>query len=209
MALAGVNLTIARGERVAVVGHTGSGKSTLLDLLLALIPPTTGTITVDGISVSACPSAAARWRQRVASVSQSLYLPDSSIEEIITGGASPEPTDPKRLDLAVAGAQLSGTISKLPNKLATRIGEAGELLSGGERQRIALARALYRGADVLILDEATSQLDATTEASLLATLHDLGSAVTVVIATHREAALSNFDRVIRLEAGSVIDASTH
>jgi ABC-type multidrug transport system fused ATPase/permease subunit len=199
-ALDGVSLSVARGARVALVGTTGSGKSTLADIMMGLIEPDEGRVTVDG-----APLASAGWRRSIGHVSQSVFLADSSIERNIAFGTAPGGIDRARAVEAARLAQLHDFIESLPQGYETRVGERGVALSGGQRQRLGLARALYKGAPVLVLDEATSALDEATEAAVLESLDLLCAArgLTIVMIAHRLHPAFRADQVVRLEKGRI------
>ncbi|MCA1654670.1 MAG: ABC transporter ATP-binding protein/permease [Sphingomonadales bacterium] len=201
-ALDDVALTIPAGTMVALVGPTGWGKSTLADLVMALLRPTAGEIKVDGVAISQDNKRA--WQRNIAHVPQSIFLTDTSIARNIAQG---EPADPARLDKAVRDAQLSEFVASLPDGLGAEIGECGIRLSGGQRQRLGLARALYKGASFLIIDEGTNALDSTTEAGVLSILADLRrKGRTILIISHRSSTIAGCDRIFRLEDGRLIDA---
>lgn len=200
-ALQEVNLAIRRGERVGIVGTTGSGKSTLLDLLMGLLAPTRGAIRIDGTALG--PATRAAWQAQIAHVPQSIYLMDDSIAANIAFGVPPDRVDPARVEAAAEAARLSPFLAELPDGLATRVGERGIRLSGGQRQRIGLARALYKGAEVLILDEATSALDDRTEAEVMDSLMGLGRTMTLIMVAHRRSTLAGCDRILSVEGGRV------
>ena len=156
-----LSLEIARGESVALVGPSGGGKSTLVDMLLGLLPPTAGRITVDGADIA---GNLAGWRRQIGYVPQMSFLVDDTVRRNIALGIRDEEIDEARIARAIRLAQLDRFIAELPDGLDTRIGELGTRISGGQRQRVAIARALYAEPSVLILDEATSSLDNVTEA---------------------------------------------
>ena len=155
-----LDFVIRRGERVGIIGATGSGKSTTLDLLMGLLEPSRGEIQVDGISIhsSATPDPLLCWRENIAHVPQSIYLADTSIAENIAFGRPSEQIDMEKVRLAARQAQIAEFIEASPLQYQTRVGERGIRLSGGQRQRIGIARALYKQAGVLVLDEATPRL---------------------------------------------------
>ncbi|MEO7691581.1 MAG: ABC transporter ATP-binding protein, partial [Sphingomonas sp.] len=199
-ALDDIVLTIGKGEKLAIVGRSGSGKSTLLDVLLGLTPPDAGDLLIDGVSIAGDAGRVAGWRQQIAAVAQDLYVPDLSIARLI-GGEGPK--DDARLQTCLADVGLAVWVEQLPEGVDTRLGSAGLLVSGGQRQRLGIARALYRNAALIVLDEATAQLDLATEAALLKRLLELCRARTVIFVTHREQSLVGFDRLIRLEKGRI------
>ena len=201
-AVCDIDLTIRRGERVALIGRTGSGKSTLADLLMGLLEPTSGRITVDGVPVSG--ETIRAWQQNIAHVPQSIFLSDGSIAENIALGVPPERLDMERVRSAAATAQLEDFIESLPDGYRTHVGERGVRMSGGQRQRLGIARAVYKDVPVLVLDEATSALDEETEAAVLASLDALqAQGRTIVIITHRRSAIERCDLVARIEKGRI------
>lgn len=195
-----MQLRIPRGSRIGIVGGSGSGKSSLLDLLMGLIEPSEGRILVDGLPLDT-PERRRGWQQRIASVSQSSFLPDTILAAAIAGNE--DTPDPGRLAKSVHGASLEPFVASLAQGLATRTGEAGILMSGGERQRIAIARALYRGASLLVLDEPTANLDEATECAVVTALSGVERDITMIIATHRMAPLAVCDQVYVLENGQL------
>jgi ABC-type multidrug transport system fused ATPase/permease subunit len=202
-ALKEVDLEIPRGARIGITGPTGSGKSTLLDLLMGLLAPDSGTVRVDGRALDA--DTRALWQAQMAHVPQAVYLADDSIAANIAFGVAPDAIDRDRLRAVAATAQIGDFIADLPDGFDTRVGERGVRLSGGQRQRIGLARALYKGASVLILDEATSALDDATEAAVMRAIMALGEEITIVLIAHRKSTLKACDRLIRLQDGEVVD----
>ena len=192
-----LDCTIEAGEWVGLAGPTGSGKSTFVDLLMGLIEPDGGRILIDGRPLTRALRRA--WQANIAHVPQFIYLADDSIAANVTLGQDADSVDRARLDQAVRAAQLDGFAKSLADGLDTRVGERGVQLSGGQRQRIGLARALYKQAGVLVLDEATNALDEATEAAVLAAIRGSYSRVTVVMVAHRPSVLGLCDRVIGLE----------
>ena len=198
--LSEISFEIKKGEKIGINGASGSGKTTLFNLLLGLYAPTSGTITIDNQVLSA--ENRRKWQNAIGYVSQSVFLTDSTILANITLGCKEEDIDMNRVASAIEAASLSKFIDSLPNGVNTRIGECGALLSGGQRQRIGIARALYKGAEVLFFDEATSSLDSTTEQSINEAIESLAqadSSLTIVVIAHRDSSLSYCDRVITLE----------
>lgn len=193
------SLTIPRGSRVGIVGKTGSGKSTFADLLLGLLEPTSGRITIDGVELDT--GRLPGWQENVAHVPQSLFLSDATIAENIAFGQIPDEIDYDLLAKAAEQAELSDVISRLPRGLETRVGERGVQLSGGQRQRVGIARALYRQANVLVFDEATSALDDATEAAVMSAIEGLDRSLTIIIIAHRLSTLTGCDKIIHLEEG--------
>ena len=186
--------------KVGINGRSGAGKTTLFNLLLGLYAPTSGEITIDGQSLTK--ENRRKWQNSIGYVSQSVFLTDSTIMANIALGCDEGSIDMERINKAVKAASLDEFIASLPNGLNTRIGECGALLSGGQRQRIGIARALYKGAEVLFFDEATSSLDNATEQSInqaIVALTESNSSLTIVVIAHRDSSLAYCDRIITLK----------
>jgi ABC-type multidrug transport system fused ATPase/permease subunit len=196
-----VHLTIRRGERLGIVGLTGSGKSTLVDLLMGLLEPTEGELIVDGEPVRG--ERFRRWRSSVAHVPQSIFLTDNSIAENIAFGVPAVQINREQLKWAAEQAQIARFIEGLQRGYDTPVGERGVRLSGGQRQRIGIARALYRGTQLLVLDEATSALDNATQTEVMNAIASLGGERTVLVIAHRLSTLANCDRLIELSDSTV------
>lgn len=197
-----LSFTLRKGERLGIGGASGVGKSTLLRLLAGLYEPTAGEIRIDGRPLTA--DNRHRWQQHIGYVAQFPFLTDGTLAENIAPGCTNEHIDPQRMAEALAAARLEAFVASLPLGLQTRIGEEGVRLSGGQRQRLALARALYRRADVLLLDEATASLDGRTETEVLIALEELSlrrPGVTICAVAHHEAALTRCGRRLQLGAG--------
>lgn len=202
-AIQDLSLQIGRGERIGIRGSTGGGKSTFLDLLMGLLEPSDGSIRVDGKTLGEDLRAA--WQSQIGHVPQSVYLSDQSIAANIAFAQSPGGIDMARVREAARAAHLEAFVATLPDGYETLVGERGVRLSGGQRQRIGLARALYRRASILILDEATNALDGPTEAAVLESIMSLGDGITVAIVAHRPSALACCDRIVTIEAGRLVD----
>jgi ATP-binding cassette subfamily B protein len=196
-----ISLTVPKGARLGLIGTTGSGKSTLLDILMGLLSPTHGTFEVDRQVITDANVSA--WQRRVAHVPQSVFLADASILENIALGVPLNQIDVQRAHAAVEMAQLADTINILPLGYQTTVGERGSRLSGGQRQRIGIARALYKGVDVLILDEATSALDLETERAVMEGVNRLPADLTVIIVAHRLSTLSGCSEIMEINEGKL------
>lgn len=194
------SLTIHKGEKIALVGKSGTGKTTLLLILLQFLKEQSGQILLDGVRADLKHVKA--WRRIFGYVPQNPYLLDGTIADNIAFGLAPEQIDTKKLEHLIQELDLGEMISHLPDGLATVIGEKGIKLSGGQRQRLAVARVLYADAQVLLFDEITNQLDATSEQEILQTLERVAlQNKTMVMITHHSHLLNRFDRVVTLENG--------
>jgi len=201
-AVHGISLVIPAGQIVGLTGPNGSGKSTLLDLVCGLLTPQSGHIEVDGLRLG--PENRASWQSTIAYVPQQVFLFDATLAENVAGVFPGGQIDPERLERAVQLARLAECVASLPNGYGEVLGERGCRLSGGQRQRLAIARALYRGASVLILDEATSSLDAAAESEIVETLLALRPEKTILVSAHRAAALRRCDLLFELRNGRVM-----
>ncbi len=191
------NLEIIKGERIGIIGPSGKGKSTLGDILMGLLKPTSGTIEIDGINLHANNKFSKNdWYKNISHVPQDIFLIDSSIAENIAFGVPSEKIDKRKLMKVIKASKLSNFIKNIDDAFLTFVGERGLKLSGGQRQRIGIARALYKGGNILILDEATSALDEKTESSIMKTIDSLNSSITVLIITHRLSTLKNCNRIV-------------
>lgn len=200
--LDGVDLDVERGDYLGIIGGSGAGKTTLLNLVLGLLDPTGGSITVDGSDLRTCRRS---WQRRVGYVPQDVAFLDTTILSNVALGESAETVDVERAREALHDAQLLDVVEALPDGIDTPVREAGARLSGGQRQRLGLARALYRRPEVLVLDEATSALDPETESRLLDTLEGLRDRLTIVVVAHRPSTIAACRRVLRLDGGRLAE----
>ncbi|MEV2274853.1 ABC transporter ATP-binding protein [Nocardiopsis sp. NPDC049922] len=203
--LSGVDLDIAPGRTVALVGPTGSGKSTLTTVLMRLVDPDSGTVALDG--VDARDLARDQIPRHAALVPQSTFVFEDSVRDNITLGAAD--IDDDQVWAALRLARADGFVRELDGGLDARLGEKGTTLSGGQRQRLALARAVVRRPRLLILDDATSAVDPQIEAQILAGLRERDDAATVVVVAYRRATIELADEVVYLEGGRVLARGTH
>ena len=197
--LDGVSFEISKGTQVGIIGPTGSGKSTFVDILLGLLRPTRGRVTVDGEDIS---RNIRGWQDLVGYVPQSIFLLDSSIRANIAFGIAENEIDDAKVLRSLKLAQLTEFVDELPNGMNEFVGERGVRLSGGQRQRIGIARALYLDPPILVFDEATSALDVETEKDVMKSLEYLRTERTILIVTHRLSALEHCDQTITIENGA-------
>ncbi len=201
-----INLSIPVGKAIAIVGETGSGKSTLISLLPRFFDPTQGRILVDGRDIRTV--RVSSLRSHIAMIPQDVILFEDTVARNIAFGM-PEDTPLKRIIEAAKASNAHEFIMRLPQGYDTLVGGRGVRLSGGERQRIAIARALLKDAPILILDEATSQLDAETEAQIQEALYRVMKNRTVFVVAHRLATVLHCDEILVLDEGRVVERGTH
>jgi ATP-binding cassette, subfamily C, bacterial CydC len=200
-----IAFTLNPGGKLAVVGPSGSGKSTLVGLILRFWDPLSGEVRLGGQGIGEY--AQEDLRARIGIVTQNTHVFDTTLRENLLL-ADPEATD-ERLDRALQTAQFGGLLARLPAGLDSHVGEQGSRLSGGERQRLAVARALLKDAPLLVLDEATANLDTITERELMAAVRDLMRDRTTITVTHRLVALQETDEILVLDEGRIVERGTH
>jgi ATP-binding cassette, subfamily B, bacterial MsbA len=205
-ALREVDLTVAPGETIALVGPSGAGKTTLINLIPRFIRPTSGRILLDGIECGELTLSSLR--RQIALVSQDVVLFDDTIAANIAYGAN-RGADAEQVRAAAEAAFLLPLIESLPQGFDTRIGENAVKLSGGQRQRLSIARALLKDAPVLLLDEATSALDSESERFIRLSLERLMRGRTTLVVAHRLSTIEGADRIVVLEAGRVVEVGRH
>ena len=203
-ALNGLSLSVAAGETVALVGPSGAGKSSLINLLPRFVAPSSGQITLDGVALGDWQIDALR--RQFALVSQDVVMFNDSIAANVALGTA---VDAPRVRAALAGANLLDFVDGLPQGADTVIGHNGNQLSGGQRQRLAIARALYKDAPILILDEATSALDSESERAVQTALDALMRGRTTLIIAHRLSTIEHADRIIVMDGGRVVEQGAH
>jgi ATP-binding cassette, subfamily B, bacterial PglK len=198
--LDGANIKAMPGSLLALVGPSGAGKTTLIDLILGVIEPNSGEISISGLSPL---SAISRWPGAISYVPQETFVIEGTIRENITLGYADNQITDTRVIAAIQKAQLSTFINTLPDGIDTQVGEQGTRLSGGQRQRLGIARALVTNPKLLVLDEATSALDAETEHAMTHSIQELKGNTTVIIVAHRLSTVMNADQLIYLDNGLI------
>ena len=207
LVLKDINFQINKGDRVGIVGPTGSGKSTLLDVLMGLLPPTDGSIVIDGEILNN--ENIRLWQSNISHVPQNVFLFDSSIDENIAFGVPSEKINQKRLLEASKKAQIDKFVDSWSKKYKTIIGENGVKLSGGQRQRIGIARALYKKSKVLVFDEATNALDNKTEQNVIKSIEEADEKATILMIAHRLTTLKNCNKIIELNSENDLKETTY
>ena len=200
--LENVSLSIPVGSRIALVGSTGSGKTTIAHLLLGLYTPSMGSLLLDGVPVSAEEMPA--WQANCAFVPQNIRLLDASVRENVAFCKDPDSIDDNEVWAALEAAQFAEYAAQMPYGLYTICGEDGIKLSGGQCQRLALARAFYRKAKLMVLDEATSALDNKTEHDVMQALDLIGRRCTMVVIAHRLSTVKKCDRIFEISQGRIV-----
>jgi subfamily B ATP-binding cassette protein MsbA len=203
--LQGIDLNIEPGEVVAIVGPSGAGKTTLVNLLPRLYDPSSGRITFDGIDLR--DATLASLRSQIGLVTQDTILFDATVRANIAYGQSSPPQE--RVRAAAHAAYADEFIDRLPDGYETRVGEGAARLSGGQKQRLAIARAIYKDAPILILDEATSQLDTESEALVARAVSNLMRGRTTLVIAHRLSTVRRADRILVFEHGRLVESGTH
>lgn len=198
--LKNVNLTIAHGTSVGIVGSTGAGKTTLVDLILGLLKPDSGSICYGTMDIY---EDYAQWQKHIGYIPQTIYLVDDTIRSNVALGIEEDKIDDAAIWRALENAQLADFVRTLDDGLDTVIGERGVRISGGQRQRIGIARALYYDPEILFFDEATSSLDNETEAAVMESVNAIGSQKTMIIVAHRLTTLRGCDKIYRVNDAGV------
>ena len=202
MVLKEANISVHRGTSIGFIGGSGAGKSTLVDVILGLLNPTEGVVKVDDIDIQ---TNMRGWQNQIGYVPQSIFLTDDTLRRNIAFGLQSEKIDDDAVLRAVRAAQLEEFIGQLPEGLDTIAGERGVRISGGQLQRIGIARALYHDPSVLVLDEATSSLDYSTEHSVMEAVRALQGEKTIIIVAHRLSTLEHCDKIYQLDTGMIVE----
>ena len=198
--LEGIDMIIPAGACVGLIGESGAGKSTLLDLLLGLNQPTSGEILIDGNRLD---DNLRSWQKGIGYVPQDVFLTDDTLKRNIAFGLEEEDIDNEKITSAIKLAKLDSFVDGLPDKENTTVGERGVRISGGQKQRIGIARALYENPSVLVLDEATSSLDSSTEIEVMSSIKELIGTKTIIIVAHRISTMADSDFLYRIEKGKI------
>ena len=199
-----VSFRVAPGEMVALAGPSGSGKTTLVNLLPRFFDPTGGQILVDGVAIPEYDLHALR--SQIAMVSQDVVLFNDTVANNVAYG---QVADSDRVKAALRAANLWDTVEAMPKGIETLVGDNGMMLSGGQRQRLAIARAIYKDAPILILDEATSALDSESERHVQAALETLMKGRTTLVIAHRLSTIERANRILVMEAGQIVESGSH
>ncbi|MEI6096013.1 MAG: ABC transporter ATP-binding protein, partial [Gammaproteobacteria bacterium] len=199
--LCDVNIVVHKGETIGFIGPSGAGKSTLVDVLLGLLPQTSGELLIDGVEMQ---EHNLEWQSTIGYVSQAIYLTDDTVRRNVAFGIAEKDVDDVALERALKSAQLWDFVDGLPNKTHTIVGERGVRVSGGQRQRIGIARALYHEPQVLVLDEATSSLDVETETEVMSAIRALQGFKTILMVAHRLSTVQHCDRLYRIEDAQIV-----
>ncbi len=205
-AVTNISLSIPKGSAVGFVGQSGAGKTTLVDMLLGLLEPQTGKITVDNKNIH---DDIVAWKENIGYIPQFIFLSDNTIKRNIAFGLSDEEIEEEKLQNAIEAAQLRELIASLPEGIDTIIGERGTRLSGGQRQRIGIARALYNNPKVLVMDEATSALDNVTERYIINAIDQFKGERTIIMIAHRLTTVKKCDHLYFMQKGQIIDSGTY
>lgn len=205
-AVSGMSIKIERGEAVGFIGPSGAGKTTAVDLLLGILTPQEGKITVDGVNIR---GKLGGWLRNVGYIPQFIFLTDDTLRRNIALGLPDQEIDDEKLARAIESAQLTEMIEQLPQGVDTIVGERGVRLSGGQRQRIGIARALYGDPSVLIMDEATSSLDSTTEKYVIESIERLKGERTIIMISHRMTTVQNCDRLFVINNSQLSDTGKY
>ena len=201
--LKNINLSIKCKQKIGIVGGTGSGKTTTVDLILGLLKPERGSLTVDELEINS--QNYRRWQSMIGYVPQQIYLSDESIAENIAFGVDKEDIDYKAVERVAKIANLHDLVNnELKNGYQSVVGERGIRLSGGQRQRIGIARALYHNPKLLIFDEATNSLDNLTEKAVIESIQNIDEDITIIMIAHRLNTVRNCDTIFLIEGGNLV-----
>jgi HlyD family secretion protein len=202
-----ISIEFKANQTTGIVGASGSGKSTIINILTGLLQPSLGTIEVDGHELNE--SNLLSWQKNIGFVSQDIFLLDASIRENIIFGDRAKDIDPKRMDQVLQMSQLDSFVSSLPDGLDTGVGERGMQISGGQLQRIGIARALYCNPQIIVFDEATSNLDRISEKLIIETIASLRTSTTIIMIAHRLSTVKECDNIFLLNNGRLENSGNY
>lgn len=203
--LSKIDLQIAEGETIAIVGPSGAGKSTLVDVILGILEPSNGSVTVGGLAPK---TAIQKWPGALSYLPQDVFLTEGTIKSNLVFGFDSDDVEVDYLERAIKISQLESLLQSLPNGIDSTVNDRGDNFSGGQRQRLGIARALYTNPRLIIFDEATSSLDSETENAFTDALHELKGKVTIVMIAHRLSSVLQADRIYYLENGKIASHGT-
>jgi ABC-type multidrug transport system fused ATPase/permease subunit len=204
-ALTSVSFQVSAGTSVAIVGPSGAGKTSLVDVLLGVLPPSSGSVSISGVNPL---DAISTWPGAISYVPQDVSISNGTFRENVGLGYPKEVISDELVWAALEVAQLAEFVRALPGGLDTQVGERGTKISGGQRQRLGIARAMFTQPKLLVLDEATSALDGQTEADISEAIQGLKGSVTVVMIAHRLSTVRNADQVIYMDGGKLVSQGT-
>lgn len=197
MVLKNINLEIKKGEKIIIKGESGAGKTTLTNTISFLLEPSEGSILIDGIKINS--KNKKNWQKNIAIIPQTVFLSEGTISENIAIGIDADKIDHDKVEKCSELVHISNFIESLPDGYKTKVGERGIRFSGGQRQRIGMARALYKNANLLIMDEPTNSLDKDTEDLIMNTLANIKKNITIIMVSHSKNSHKYFDRIIELD----------
>ena len=197
MVLKNINLEIKKGEKIIIKGESGTGKTTLTNTISFLLEPSEGSILIDGIKINS--KNKKNWQKNIAIIPQTVFLSEGTISENIAIGIDADKIDHDKVEKCSELVHISNFIESLPDGYKTKVGERGIRFSGGQKQRIGMARALYRNANLLIMDEPTNSLDKDTEDLIMNTLANIKKNITIIMVSHSKNSHKYFDRIIELD----------
>lgn len=200
--LKNLNLVIPKGSAIGLIGQSGAGKSTLADILLGLLVPKEGVLTVDGVDIL---QHLDQWRNTISYVPQTVFLRDDTIKNNIAFGIEKGEIEDEKVTQALKEAQMEDVVKELPEGVDTYMGERGIRFSGGQKQRVAIARALYNEPDILVLDEATAALDNETETAVMEAVDALHGHKTLIIVAHRLSTIRKCDKIYEIVDGIAVE----
>jgi ABC-type multidrug transport system fused ATPase/permease subunit len=200
-AIKNINMLIKPGTTTAIVGTSGAGKTTLVDILLGVLSPTSGSVSISGIKPS---DAITKWSGAIGYVPQQTFMLNGTIADNIKMGFQSISNETDQIKGALSLSHLSEFVHSLPNGINESVGDGGARLSGGQKQRLGIARALFTSPLLLVLDEATSSLDGITEADISNSIKELKGSVTVILIAHRLSTVRSVDKVVFLDKGEIV-----